>query len=382
MSRDNWEKLVQATLKKEELRQLALCPSISSSMSDDFNSRFSIDSNGTGNAISFSHNVRGISYKELKRATRNFQFDFHFGEGGFGTVFKGWIHEDTLTAAKPGSGVLVAIKNWNPSHEDWKEELNCLSRVQHPNLIRLIGYCSNEDNLFSVFEFAMKGSLENHLFRRGHQSLSWATRIKVAIGAARALSFLHDMETQVTHRGFKTADILLDDEFNAKLSGCVLAKDGVPSDSFHMSTRVTDTEGYVAPEYVMTIVSKKIFLLFSTLAFQRAQGLLWIHFDLNYKGHLTAKSDVYDFGVVLLELLSGRRVLDMTKAANEQNLAEWAKSHNHDKRNLNQIMDPKLEGQYPVDGAYCVATLALQCLSPNPELRLQMSEVLVALEHL
>ncbi|KAL3819193.1 hypothetical protein ACJIZ3_005098 [Penstemon smallii] len=361
MSRDNWERLVQATLKKEELRQLALCPSFSSSMSDDFNSRFSLDSNdsATSSSVSFPsltpeinpHNLRGISYKELERITRNFQFDFHFGEGGFGTVFKGWIHEDTLTAAKPGSGVLVAIKKWNPSHEDWKKELNCLSRVQHPNLIRLIGYCSHEDNLFSIFEFAMKGSLENHLFRRGHQSLSWATRIKVAIGAARALSFLHDMEAQVTHRGFKTADILLDDEFNAKLSGCVLAKDGVPSNSIHISTRVTDTEGYVAPEYVMT-------------------------------GHFTSKSDVYGFGVVLLELLSGRRVLDMTKAANEQNLAEWVKLHNHDKRTLNRIMDPKLEGQYPVDGASCVATLALQCLIPNPELRPQMSEVLVTLEHL
>ncbi|KAK6130514.1 hypothetical protein DH2020_035742 [Rehmannia glutinosa] len=351
---DNWERLVAAVLKREQLRQLAVSHSISSSISADFSSRFSFASShedlASTEAISpearilSHHDVRPIEFKELKKATKN----LILGEGGFGPVFKGWIDEKTLTATKPGSGMPVAVKMWIQGGFQGRE-LHYLSQLHHPNLIKLVGYCSEEDDMILVYEFMPKGSLENHLFRRTHnQSLPWATRIKVAIGAARVLSF---QEKPVITRSFKTADILLNAEFNAKLSDLGLAKDGPTGDMTHVSTRVMGTYGYAAPEYVAT-------------------------------GHLTEKCDVYSFGVVLLELLSGRRVIDATRASEEQNLAEWAQPYLRDKRKLLLVMDPKIEGQYPHNEAYTVATVALQCLSAKPKQRPRMAEVLVVLERL
>ncbi|KAI7994457.1 putative serine/threonine-protein kinase PBL3 [Camellia lanceoleosa] len=302
-----------------------------------------------------SPNVKSFLFNELKNATRNFRPDSLLGEGGFGYVFKGWIDEHTLAAAKPGSGMVVAVKKLKPEgfqgHKEWLTEVNYLGQLHHPNLVKLIGYCIEGDNRLLVYEFMPKGSLENHLFRRGPQPLPWATRIKVAIGAARGLSFLHDAEAQVIYRDFKASNILLDADFNAKLSDFGLAKAGPTGDRTHVSTQVMGTHGYAAPEYVAT-------------------------------GRLTAKSDVYSFGVVLLELLSGRRAVDKSKVGVEQNLVDWAKPYLGDKRKLFRIMDTKLEGQYPQKGAYTAATLALQCLSTEAKVRPRMSEVLANLEQL
>ncbi|XP_010258573.1 PREDICTED: protein kinase 2B, chloroplastic-like isoform X2 [Nelumbo nucifera] len=302
-----------------------------------------------------SPNLKAFSFTELKNATRNFRPDSLLGEGGFGYVYKGWLDEQTLAAARPGSGMVVAVKKLKPEgfqgHKEWLTEVDYLGQLHHPNLVKLIGYCLDGENRLLVYEFMPKGSLENHLFRRGPQPLSWSIRIKVAIGAARGLSFLHDSESQVIYRDFKASNILLDAEFNAKLSDFGLAKAGPTGDRTHVSTQVMGTHGYAAPEYVAT-------------------------------GRLSAKSDVYSFGVVLLELLSGRRAVDKSKVGIEQNLVDWAKPYLGDKRKLFRIMDTKLEGQYPQKGAYQAATLALQCLSTEAKARPRMSEVLVILEQL
>ncbi|XP_031271021.1 probable serine/threonine-protein kinase PBL3 [Pistacia vera] len=302
-----------------------------------------------------SPNLKAFTFNELKNATRNFRPDSLLGEGGFGYVFKGWIDEHTLSPAKPGSGMVVAVKKLKPEgfqgHKEWLTEVNYLGQLHHPNLVKLIGYCLEGENRLLVYEFMPKGSLENHLFRRGLQPLSWTVRIKVAIGAARGLSFLHDAKSQVIYRDFKASNILLDAEFNAKLSDFGLAKAGPTGDRTHVSTQVMGTHGYAAPEYVAT-------------------------------GRLTAKSDVYSFGVVLLELLSGRCAVDKTKIGVEQNLVDWAKPYLSDKRKLFRIMDTKLGGQYPQKGAYTAATLALQCLNTEAKLRPRMSEVLATLERL
>ncbi|XP_051144416.1 probable serine/threonine-protein kinase PBL3 isoform X2 [Andrographis paniculata] len=302
-----------------------------------------------------SPHVKAFTFNELKNATRNFRPDSLLGEGGFGCVFKGWIDEHSLTAAKPGSGLVIAVKKLKPEgfqgHKEWLAEVNYLGQLHHPNLVKLIGYCSDGDNRLLAYEFMPKGSLENHLFRRGPQPLNWATRIKVAVGAARGLAFLHEAEEQVIYRDFKTSNILLDGEFNSKLSDFGLAKAGPTGDRTHVSTQVIGTHGYAAPEYVAT-------------------------------GRLTAKSDVYSFGVVLLELLSGRRAVDKTKVGIEQNLVDWAKPYMNDRRRLFRIMDTRLGGQYPQKGAYIAATIAVQCLSIEPKLRPRMAEVLSTLEQL
>ncbi|KAL6294700.1 hypothetical protein ACE6H2_002842 [Prunus campanulata] len=309
----------------------------------------------TEGEILSSPNLKAFSFNELKNATRNFRPDSLLGEGGFGYVFKGWINEHTLTAAKPGSGMVVAVKKLKPEgfqgHKEWLTEVNYLGQLYHPNLVKLIGYCLEGENRLLVYEFMPKGSLENHLFRRGPQPLSWATRMKVAIGAARGLSFLHEAESQVIYRDFKASNILLDSEFNAKLSDFGLAKAGPTGDRTHVSTQVMGTQGYAAPEYVAT-------------------------------GRLTAKSDVYSFGVVLLELLSGRRAVDKTKVGLEQNLVDWTKPYLGDRRKLFRIMDTKLEGQYPQKAAFTAATLASQCLCTESKLRPTMSVVLATLEQL
>ncbi|KAL6513869.1 putative serine/threonine-protein kinase pbl3 [Orobanche hederae] len=298
-----------------------------------------------------SPHVKAFSFNELRNATRNFRPDSLLGEGGFGYVFKGWIDEHTLTAAKPGSGLVIAVKKLKPEgfqgHKEWllmaeeNTEVNYLGQLHHQNLVKLIGYCSEGENRLLVYEFLPKGSLENHLFRRGPQPLTWATRIEVAIGAARGLSFLHDAEEQVIYRDFKASNILLDGEFNAKLSDFGLAKAGPTGDRTHVSTQVIGTHGYAAPEYVAT-----------------------------------------GFGVVLLELLSGRRAVDKTKTGVEQNLVDWAKPYMSDKRKLFRIMDIKLEGQYPQKAAFTASTIALQCLSHEAKVRPRMAEVLATLEQL
>ncbi|KAF4360880.1 hypothetical protein CsatB_018886 [Cannabis sativa] len=309
----------------------------------------------TEGEILSSSNLNPFSFNELKNATRNFRPDSLLGEGGFGFVFKGWIDEHTYTAVKPGSGIVVAVKKLKPEgfqgHKEWLTEVNYLGQLHHPNLVKLIGYCVEGENRLLVYEFMPKGSLENHLFRRGPQPLSWAIRMKVAIGAARGLSFLHEAKSQVIYRDFKASNILLDADFNAKLSDFGLAKAGPTGDRTHVSTQVMGTHGYAAPEYVAT-------------------------------GRLTAKSDVYSFGVVLLELLSGRRAVDKTKVGIEQNLVDWAKPYLGDRRKLFRIMDTKLEGQYPQKGAYTAATLAMQCLLNEAKLRPKMADVLSTLEQL
>ncbi|KAL2968594.1 hypothetical protein AAZX31_15G037000 [Glycine max] len=304
-----------------------------------------------------SSNLKSFPLSELKTATRNFRPDSVLGEGGFGSVFKGWIDENSLTATKPGTGIVIAVKRLNQDgiqgHREWLAEVNYLGQLSHPHLVRLIGFCLEDEHRLLVYEFMPRGSLENHLFRRGSyfQPLSWSLRLKVALDAAKGLAFLHSAEAKVIYRDFKTSNILLDSKYNAKLSDFGLAKDGPTGDKSHVSTRVMGTYGYAAPEYLAT-------------------------------GHLTAKSDVYSFGVVLLEMLSGKRAVDKNRPSGQHNLVEWAKPYLANKRKIFRVLDTRLEGQYSTDDACKLATLALRCLSIESKFRPNMDEVVTTLEQL
>ncbi|XP_039125176.1 probable serine/threonine-protein kinase PBL3 [Dioscorea cayenensis subsp. rotundata] len=309
----------------------------------------------TEEEILASSSLKDFPFNELRIATRNFRPESLIGEGGFGNVYKGWIDEQTFTAAKPGSGMIVAVKKLKPEsfqgHKEWLAEVNYLGQLRHPNLVKLIGYCSDGENRLLVYEYLLKGSLENHLFRRSTQPLNWALRIKVAVGAARGLTFLHESEFQIIYRDVKSSNILLDSEYNVKLSDFGLAKEGPTGGKTHISTQIMGTQGYAAPEYIAT-------------------------------GRLSVKADVYSYGVVLLELLSGRRAVDNSRGGIEQNLVEWARPLLADKRKQNLIMDSRLEGRYPKKDAHAVATLASQCISTQAKSRPKMSEVLATLEAL
>lgn len=295
-------------------------------------------------------NVDIFTYDEMRLATKHFRPNLILGEGGFGIVYKGVIDENVRPGYKTTQ---VAIKELNPEgfqgDREWLAEVNYLGQFSHPNLVKLIGYCCEGEHRLLVYEYMASGSLEKLLFRRVCASLTWSTRMKIALDAAKGLAFLHGAERSIIYRDFKTSNILLDADLNAKLSDFGLAKDGPMGDQTHVSTRVMGTYGYAAPEYVMT-------------------------------GHLTARSDVYGFGVVLLELLIGRRAMDKSRPSREHNLVEWARPLlNHNKKLL-RIIDPRMEGQYSAKTAFKVASLAYQCLSQNPKGRPVMSQVVELLE--
>ncbi|EER96629.1 hypothetical protein BDA96_02G189900 [Sorghum bicolor] len=319
------------------------------------NAESSSSASKVGEEIKVASQLRKFAFNDLKCATRNFRPESLLGEGGFGCVFKGWIEENGTAPVKPGTGLTVAVKTLNhdglQGHKEWVAEVDFLGNLHHPNLVRLIGYCVEDDQRLLVYEFMPRGSLDNHLFRRS-LPLPWAIRMKVALGAAKGLAFLHEeAERPVIYRDFKTSNILLDAEYNAKLSDFGLAKDGPVGDKTHVSTRVMGTYGYAAPEYVMT-------------------------------GHLTSKSDVYSFGVVLLEMMSGRRSMDKNRPNGEHNLVEWARPLLGERQRFYKLIDPRLEGNFSVKGAQKAAQLARACLSRDPKARPLMSQVVEVLKPL
>ncbi|KAL6649146.1 hypothetical protein ACP70R_013370 [Stipagrostis hirtigluma subsp. patula] len=301
--------------------------------------------------------LREFTLAELRAVTRGFKPEMILGEGGFGRVYKGWVDERTLNPAKSTTGVVVAVKKLNPESvqglKEWQCEVNFLGRLSHPNLVRLLGYCVEDRELLLVYEFMSKGSLENHLFRRGasFEPLSWSLRLKIAIGAARGLAFLHSSEKQIIYRDFKASNILLDSDFTPKLSDFGLAKNGPSAGKSHVTTRIIGTYGYAAPEYVAT-------------------------------GHLYVKSDVYGFGVVLLELLTGLRAHDLNRPSHQQNLVEWARPYLAGGRKLTSLMDQRLGGRYPPKAALRAARLADRCLCGDIKSRPSMADVVAALEEI
>ncbi|KVH99985.1 Protein kinase, ATP binding site-containing protein [Cynara cardunculus var. scolymus] len=247
---------------------------------------------------SFSHrssNLRVFTFSELKAATKNFSLSAKIGEGGFGCVYT----------------------------EDDERGIQ-----------RLL-----------VYEYMPNRSVEDHLSTRSEAPLSWTMRLKVAQDAARGLAYLHEeMDFQIIFRDFKSSNILLDDQWNAKLSDFGLARLGPEEGLTHVSTAVVGTMGYAAPEYIQT-------------------------------GHLTAKSDVWGYGVFLYELITGRRPLDKNRPKNEQKLLEWVKPY-LDSKKFRLIIDSRLEGKYSLKSAQKLSMIANRCLSRNPKSRPKMTEVL------
>ncbi|KAK0603455.1 hypothetical protein LWI29_005141 [Acer saccharum] len=289
-------------------------------------------------------NLKEFSFKELKMATGNFSPDAWLAERDLYKVYKGWMDEKTLAPSKSGEGMVVAVKDFNIKKEKhfelWQSDVNFLGRNYHPNLIGLLGYCWEDEKLLLVFEYMRKGGLNAHLFKRSCaiEPLSWAIQLKIAIGAARGLTFLHNLEKKVIYRDFNTYSILLDENYNAKLSNFSLARLGPSGEEVPVSTVIAGTFGYIAPECFTT-------------------------------GNLYLKSDLYSFGVVLLELLMGLRVNDLEHPCREQNLVDWLKPILSQKTKLKTIMDARMEGQYQSEAALQAAQLSLRCLELDPRSR-------------
>ncbi|ESW23208.1 hypothetical protein PHAVU_004G027300 [Phaseolus vulgaris] len=319
-------------------------------------SKRSSSTNKDEELIANSSNLRRFTFHDIQNATSNFDSRTFLGRGGFGTVFKGWVDERENYSAVSPTRIPVAVKTLNPNgfqgHKQWLAEIKYLGELYHPNLVRLVGYCMEEDKRVLIYEYMCRGSLEKYLFQRGTMRLPWRIRLKIAMDAANGLTFLHEEASRaVIFRDFKTSNILLDKDFNAKLSDFGFAKDAPVGDKNHVSTEVMGTEGYIAPEYVMT-------------------------------GHLTSKSDVYSFGMVLLEMVTGRRAVDQKRPAKEKNLVDWLRPRIRSKESFHHVMDPRFEGQYPIKHAYRAMKLVVHCLRHDPTARPLMSEVVAELKSL
>ncbi|CAI0426717.1 unnamed protein product [Linum tenue] len=288
--------------------------------------------------------VKAFSYLELERATDKFSSKRILGEGGFGRVYHGLMEDRTEVAVK-----MLTRANQNGDRE-FIAEVEMLSRLHHRNLVKLIGICIEGRTRCLVYELVHNGSVESHLHGVDKQGyLDWDARLKIALGAARGLAYLHeDSNPRVIHRDFKASNVLLEDDFTPKVSDFGLAREATEG-SQHISTRVMGTFGYVAPEYAMT-------------------------------GHLLVKSDVYSYGVVLLELLSGRKPVDMSQPPGQENLVTWARPLLTTREGLEQLVDPSLAGSYDFDDMAKVAAIASMCVHPEVANRPFMGEVVQALK--
>ncbi|OEL15313.1 putative serine/threonine-protein kinase NAK [Dichanthelium oligosanthes] len=288
--------------------------------------------------------VKAFTFNELSMATSNFSPENFLGEGSIGRTYKGWIDETTLAPSRSSRGMVVAVKRLKKQEAymdiEWLAKVNFIGQLSHPHLVKLIGYCLEDEHPLLVYEFLPGGSLENRLLRngRGIEPLPWNTRMKIALGVAEGLKFLHS-HAQIIPRDLNTANVLLDVDNTAKISDFGLVK--------HGRIEVQRLEPYIAPEYIVT-------------------------------GRFTAKTDVYSFGVVLSQLLSGRHAIGYQyhRRYSRAEMAAYLAS-----QCLSEDPFPGTEYSLSFPVVEKAAELASRCLS-DPRQRPSMKQVVKVLKQL
>jgi serine/threonine protein kinase len=286
--------------------------------------------------------VKSFTIASLQQYTNSFSQENLIGGGTLGSVYRAQLPDGKLLAVKKLDRRILSQQK----DDDFINLVNNIDKIRHANVVQLVGYCAEHDQKLLVYEYCSNGTLQDALhsddeFKR---KLSWNYRVRMALGAARALEYLHEFcDPPVVHRNFKSANILLDDELLVHVSDCGLAPLISSGAVSQLSGQLLSAFGYGAPE-----------------------------FD---SGTYTFMSDVYSFGVVMLELLTGRKSYDRERNRGEQFLVRWAMPQLHDIDALTKMVDPSIDGKYPAKSLSNFADIILRCVQTEPEFRPAMSEV-------
>ncbi|XP_015576216.1 protein STRUBBELIG-RECEPTOR FAMILY 3 [Ricinus communis] len=289
-----------------------------------------------------SSSLRVFTIATLQQYTNSFSEENFVGEGTLGSVYKAELPDRKLLAVKK----LNSMATRQQTEKEFLDLVSTVSKIRHPNIVELLGYCNEHGQRLLVYEFCETGTLNDalHMDDEIHKKLSWNARIRLALGAARALQYLHEVcEPSIVHQNFRSSNILLDEKLAACVSDCGLAPLQSSSSANELSGRLLSTSGYGAPEFEL--------------------------------GSYTCKSDVYSFGVVMLELLTGRKSYDRSRSRGEQSLVRWAIPRLHDIDSLCGMVDPSLNGSYPAKSLSRFADIIARCVQWEPEFRPAMSEI-------
>ncbi|XP_051187166.1 probable receptor-like protein kinase At1g80640 isoform X2 [Lolium perenne] len=294
------------------------------------------------NKMSNKEVIAMMDFSVLETATDKFSEKNILGKGGLGCVYRACLDGNVVAAVKKLNCCRQEVE------KEFENELDFLGKIRHPNVISVLGYCSHEDTRLVIYELMENGSLETQLHGSSHGSaLSWHTRLKIALDAARGLEHLHEhCNPIIIHRDIKSSNILLDSVYNAKISDFGLATYGGNHNRDDINP--SGTVGYVAAEYLLD-------------------------------GQLTEKSDVYSFGVVLLELLLGRKPVERVGESHCESIVSWAMPQITDRTKLPQIIDPVIQNTMDLRHLYQVAAVAVLCVQPEPSYRPLIADVLHSL---
>ncbi|CAM8917923.1 unnamed protein product [Rhodiola kirilowii] len=297
-----------------------------------------------GISLGFSQST--FTYEELSMATDGFSDANILGQGGFGFVHRGVLpngKEVAVKSLKAGSG---------QGEREFRAEVEIISRVHHKHLVSLVGYCITGTQRMLVYDFVANNTMEFHLHGTGRPTMDWPSRLRIALGSAKGLAYLHeDCHPKIIHRDIKAANILLDFNFEAKVADFGLAKNTSDVNT-HVSTRVMGTFGYLAPEYAAS-------------------------------GKLSEKSDVFSFGVMLLELITGKRPINTTNTYMDDSLVDWARpvlTQALEEGNYDALVDPKLQKNYDQNEMARMVACAAACVRHSARRRPKMSQVVRSLE--
>lgn len=288
--------------------------------------------------------ARRFQIEELSLATKGFSDKSLIGQGKFGEVYKGLLHDGMLVAIKRRSAV--------PSQE-FIDEVRYLSSIQHRNLVTLLGYCQERDQQILVYEYIPNGSVSVHLYGDGHvtqEKLEFKHRLSIALGAAKGLAHLHSLSPRLIHKDFKTANVLVDENFIAKVADAGLRNFLGRFEVAGPSCQVVADEIFLAPE---------------VREFRR----------------FSEKSDTYSFGVFLLELVSGREAMDLLSSDLNINIVEWVENY-QESGNISAIIDQRLGNSFTTEGMEEFMQLTVRCMDPSSERRPTMSYVVTELDRI